>query len=828
MRAEDAAPKKAFKPALLPPPSADDGPPPPPFDAVPDLPQRPKVGKMGGKRRTSLIAVMRGAGSGAAEGGRDGAAEGGSAKPMRKRRSSIIGFMQSIAKGRPSMTEGSGGPAAGPSTMSTEEGDAAASGSSKSARKRRMSLVDMVSSFKAEVKERAAEVEADASGARVAGSAAADIGAAGATSPSASPTNRRRRNSLVNAAAFIHKHHKKTVKRMKSIVKTTVDDDDDDDDEEEVLETGTIKVAGDIAPHVRGASSKGDDSSAPDLNGAALQALLSPLKSADAAELADLASANVAWEEANNEIQEQLEELEEANREGEDHAATLEGEAEAAEQAFAAERGELLAKLDSAALHAVKLEERLEEAVEESKASAIAAASNDGEAQLVLRLEAKVRAASVTLEKKEKEVLDMKAAHKVKLRAQVSQVKKLQRKMEASDARAKEVATDAAASKKKIAALEKSLKAEKTRAFDLEEAAKRSAVEMAELEEKLKTAVPVAPTAGVDVEAGADEAAGSADEDAAFAVTSGVATIVGRYSEDDDEGDKHNQDSFVCVDAFDDRQAQWLFGVFDGHGSNGHDVSQWVRDAMPADLLANASLRSNPSAALFECHAKMQKRLTGALGSKKCSLSGTTSTVVLVRGEKMICASVGDSCAYLGRVKRVGGEVQIEAIMLSIDHKPDEYVSAPHPRDRARSHYAHTLLPPLFALSPVELKRIEAAGGQVRQKNDYYSGEPEGPMRIWAGASDQWPGLAMSRSIGDSVAHNHGAISEPDIVRALCIILRRSPASLSSPHHPLSPLLFAPRIAVRARPEGGGRVHCRRIGRDLGCARPRPGARYSV
>jgi serine/threonine protein phosphatase PrpC len=69
----------------------------------------------------------------------------------------------------------------------------------------------------------------------------------------------------------------------------------------------------------------------------------------------------------------------------------------------------------------------------------------------------------------------------------------------------------------------------------------------------------------------------------------------------------------------------------------------------------------------------------------------------------------------------------------------------------------------------------------VRQKNDYYSGEPEGPMRIWAGESDQWPGLAMSRSIGDSVAHNHGAISEPDIVRPLYLRRTSRPRSLLTP-----------------------------------------------
>jgi len=38
-----------------------------------------------------------------------------------------------------------------------------------------------------------------------------------------------------------------------------------------------------------------------------------------------------------------------------------------------------------------------------------------------------------------------------------------------------------------------------------------------------------------------------------------------------------------------------------------------------------------------------------------------------------------------------------------------------------------------------------------------------GPMRVWLAAPVDSPGLAMSRSIGDSVSHKVGVISEPEV-----------------------------------------------------------------
>lgn len=44
-----------------------------------------------------------------------------------------------------------------------------------------------------------------------------------------------------------------------------------------------------------------------------------------------------------------------------------------------------------------------------------------------------------------------------------------------------------------------------------------------------------------------------------------------------------------------------------------------------------------------------------------------------------------------------------------------------------------------------------------------YDDGVDGPARVWLGHMDV-PGLAMSRSLGDQVAHTAGVSSEPDFV----------------------------------------------------------------
>ena len=95
-----------------------------------------------------------------------------------------------------------------------------------------------------------------------------------------------------------------------------------------------------------------------------------------------------------------------------------------------------------------------------------------------------------------------------------------------------------------------------------------------------------------------------------------------------------------------------------------------------------------------------------------------------------VSAWCGDSRAVLAR--ETGG--RMEVVPLTEDHKPN---------------------------SPEELERIDEAGGRVARLQDE-SGEEVGPHRVWLRYA--WiPGLAMSRALGDALAHRVGVSSVPEI-----------------------------------------------------------------
>lgn len=95
---------------------------------------------------------------------------------------------------------------------------------------------------------------------------------------------------------------------------------------------------------------------------------------------------------------------------------------------------------------------------------------------------------------------------------------------------------------------------------------------------------------------------------------------------------------------------------------------------------------------------------------------------------------MGDSRAILGR-KKSHLSRKIDFLELSKDHKPD---------------------------NPLERERIEKSGGFV---DNYHSagGECYGPYRVWLKGA-QYPGLAMSRSLGDEVAASVGVSQIPGMV----------------------------------------------------------------
>ena len=60
-----------------------------------------------------------------------------------------------------------------------------------------------------------------------------------------------------------------------------------------------------------------------------------------------------------------------------------------------------------------------------------------------------------------------------------------------------------------------------------------------------------------------------------------------------------------------------------------------------------------------------------------------------------------------------------------------------------------------------ELERIKQCGGVV-EKCLYEDGEYDGPFRVWNSSKQEYPGLAVSRSIGDIEATKLGVVPEPE------------------------------------------------------------------
>lgn len=183
------------------------------------------------------------------------------------------------------------------------------------------------------------------------------------------------------------------------------------------------------------------------------------------------------------------------------------------------------------------------------------------------------------------------------------------------------------------------------------------------------------------------------------------------------------------------RRSVAFFAVFDGHG--GREAAQFARDCLwdfmkkqrgfwsDCDREVCSAIRKG----FIACHHAMWKKLpewpktlTGLP-----STSGTTASVVVIRGNRMYVAHVGDSAVVLG-VQDDPSVPFIRAVEVTQDHKPE---------------------------LPRERERIEGLGGSVIKKsgvNRVVWKRPRlshnGPVRR-STVIDQIPFLAVARALGD-------------------------------------------------------------------------------
>ncbi|XP_032364245.1 protein phosphatase, Mg2+/Mn2+ dependent, 1Da isoform X1 [Etheostoma spectabile] len=183
------------------------------------------------------------------------------------------------------------------------------------------------------------------------------------------------------------------------------------------------------------------------------------------------------------------------------------------------------------------------------------------------------------------------------------------------------------------------------------------------------------------------------------------------------------------------RRSVAFFAVFDGHG--GREAAQFARDYLWEFMKKQRGFWSDCDREVclairkgfVACHHAMWKKLpewpktlTGLP-----STSGTTASVVFIRGNRMYVAHVGDSAVVLG-IQDDPSVPFIRAVEVTQDHKPE---------------------------LPRERERIEGLGGSVIKKsgvNRVVWKRPRlshnGPVRR-STVIDQIPFLAVARALGD-------------------------------------------------------------------------------
>ena len=207
------------------------------------------------------------------------------------------------------------------------------------------------------------------------------------------------------------------------------------------------------------------------------------------------------------------------------------------------------------------------------------------------------------------------------------------------------------------------------------------------------------------------------------------------YAGEDEK--KINQDNYFVFRNFMNDVNYIFMAVCDGHGAVGQEISNFLKENLPIDL--NHALRNKNKNILTDDISDIItdifiKENTKLISNEMINsmLSGSTCVSCIYTPIKLITANVGDSRIILGKYNKENNKWK--SVDLTRDHKPS---------------------------LPDEEKRILSKGGRIEPMKDE-DNSFIGPPRVWLKEQD-YPGLAMSRSFGDRVAHSVGVSEEPEI-----------------------------------------------------------------
>ena len=231
-----------------------------------------------------------------------------------------------------------------------------------------------------------------------------------------------------------------------------------------------------------------------------------------------------------------------------------------------------------------------------------------------------------------------------------------------------------------------------------------------------------------------------------FNITQNNSSILTQYRSESlpgflfDQNPKINQDSFLELPNIFGNKNFHIFAVFDGHGENGHLVSQFISNNYKQLILNNEDLinLSDDTNKIynfiklnnFEFIYNSINYIEELLYKQQefdISNSGSTLNMIYIIGIHILTVNIGDSRSLIGKDKK-------EFLQLTKDNKLTD---------------------------AEEYNRIIQCNGEIKRNNPLNLNEP---LRVFVKDKD-FPGLSMSRSIGDTIAKEIGVISTPEIQR---------------------------------------------------------------
>ena len=223
-----------------------------------------------------------------------------------------------------------------------------------------------------------------------------------------------------------------------------------------------------------------------------------------------------------------------------------------------------------------------------------------------------------------------------------------------------------------------------------------------------------------------------------------------RGGKEEGEIPKINQDTYISLPNVNNIKDFSIFAVLDGHGSEGHTISKYASQLIIKNILSHPLIKSvqDLETIYFNLKKNNYQIIRQAFISTDHQIlnsnidvqhSGTTCLLVIIIGIHLIAANVGDSRGVVAFNRNNDPNLtKLKVSPLSVDYKLE---------------------------IPEERNRVTQKGGIVKQLKDSM-GNGAGPFRVFAQGKD-YPGLAMSRSIGDSIAKSLGVIAEPGLVEYL-------------------------------------------------------------